>query len=109
MPSDERYQTWSYAIGSHSVPPYKGFICINHFNQDDLVVGKERIDLKKGALPKIFNANHSNQCINLKDISNPHQAPVADAAQCSEIQCRQEKRDTNCDELKNQIDILKAE
>lgn len=36
--------------------PYRGFICINHFNKDDLVVGKTKTSLKKDAVPKLFVA-----------------------------------------------------
>lgn len=108
MPTDERYRIWSDAIGSHSVPPYKGFICIEHFIEDDLEVRKDRTTLKKDALPKIFNTNHSNQCVNIAD-NQPFQSPVANVAQSSDIQCRQDKACSNCDELKTQNNILKAE
>lgn len=59
MPNDERHQAWLNAISAHAVEPYKGLICINHFHEDDLVIGRQ-ITLKKDTVPKIFNAAKNN-------------------------------------------------
>lgn len=56
MPTDEKYPNWENAISIYSSAPYRGFICINHFIKDDLVVGKTKTSLKKDAVPKLFVA-----------------------------------------------------
>lgn len=61
MPNDERGQTWIKSISEYSVQPYKGFVCIQHFQENDIVVvknrGNEKITLKKNAIPTVFQSN----------------------------------------------------
>lgn len=48
---------WSTVINAHSNLKYRGFICIKHFEEDDLVIHKNKITLKKDAIPKLFGPN----------------------------------------------------
>lgn len=50
--------------------PYKGFICVNHFNKDDLETKKQKISLKKHAIPTIFNGNENVQKNPLKNCAS---------------------------------------
>lgn len=70
VPTDERYQIWCTAINENSIPPYQGFVCIEHFRKDDLI-GKKNVNLRKHAIPSIFTAIDSAQLIhdNLDRIS----------------------------------------
>lgn len=72
MPNDERYQVWCTTVSAYSVPPHKGFICINHFHGDDLLIAKNQTTLKKLAIPKIFVATDAsvNAQFNLMENTN---------------------------------------
>lgn len=48
---------WSTVINAHSNLKYRGFICIKHFEEDDLVIHRNKITLKKDAIPKLFEPN----------------------------------------------------
>lgn len=71
VPQDEQNSIWRTAITAYSVPPYQGFVCIKHFDKDDLI-GKQRLRLKKDTIPKVFTATENipvNNAIDLIDSS----------------------------------------
>lgn len=54
VPNNDRKNEWITAFREYSAPPYTGFICINHFDDKDLVFNKQQINLRKNAIPKVF-------------------------------------------------------
>lgn len=57
---DERYNKWCEVLNVYTKPPFKGFICINHFDEEDLVIHKNKTTLKKNAIPIFFVENGTN-------------------------------------------------
>lgn len=75
MPTDERYQIWCSAIRAYSKEPFKGFICINHFHEDDLIIQKSRTTLKNNAIPNFFVANGTSVNAMKRTINSTSLAP----------------------------------
>lgn len=108
IPTDKiRYEMWCNAIGSHVNPPIRGFICVNHFHQDDL----NRRGLKQNAIPSIFpNENEAKNPNNLSvEINETHQTGGNDifdneSPEISQNYKRQKSQKLN--HLKNQTNPL---
>lgn len=88
VPQDERNSIWRSAITAYSVPPHKGFVCVKHFEKDELI-GKQRVKLKKDAVPKIFasvanvpskNAIDSYECHTADELNDANQIEFAQGA-----------------------------
>lgn len=67
--------SWTAAINGHSaslVTGHKGFVCIKHFHESDLIVTKTKITLKKNAIPQIFptSSQASTECNSTQIIEN---------------------------------------
>lgn len=60
IPTDDRYVLWEQAISSNADPPFKGFICYQHFSDDDFTSQKKNC-LRKNVLPKLFDRKESDQ------------------------------------------------
>lgn len=54
---DERHELWRETIASKANPPYKGFVCQQHFTTADFT-NEKKIRLKKNAVPNVFNEEH---------------------------------------------------
>lgn len=104
IPTDDiRYGDWCEAIRPHVDPPMKGLICMNHFNEDDLVSTARGICLKKNAIPRIFqnekDGRHENGVNHRIDEIDQIDSEISQTCDTTEI---------NSDSM-NIINIMKAE
>lgn len=104
VPTDEKYKNWENAIRNYSIAPYKGFICINHFTKDDLLICKSKISLKKDSMPKKFDANTPEHPVQITPMeratdaipSIPSMPSISRASSVSCNKCESLKTEKHC-------------
>lgn len=70
VPTDvEWLKLWKNAFGLKENEMLKGLICMNHFEEKDVSVGKTNIRLKKGAIPR-YNITSVSNCSNGLNTNN---------------------------------------